>query len=65
MIVVNGDPMPWSEGMTVRDVLIERNYVFRMLIVRINGRLVPRAGFDTTLVPDGAEVDVVHLISGG
>lgn len=65
MIRVNGEPMDWHEGMTVRDVLRMRNYIFRMLIVRIDGSLVPKKEFDTALVPDGSSVDVIHLISGG
>lgn len=65
MILVNGDSIPWTEGMTVRDVLAAKNYVFKMLVVRINGRVIPRNEFDTAGVPDGAEVDVIHLISGG
>lgn len=57
--------MEWRMGMTVRDVLRERGYVFPLLIVRIDGRLVERTAYDTTPVPDGSEVDVLHLMSGG
>jgi len=64
-LVVNGDPLDWREGMTVRDVLSAKNYVFKLLIVKVNGALVPRGSYDETLVPAGATVEVVHLISGG
>jgi hypothetical protein len=64
MIVVNGDPMPWSEGMTVRDVLIERNYVFRMLIVRINAGLYPGPGSTPRWCLTGRS-GCGSLISGG
>jgi sulfur carrier protein len=65
MIVVNGDKMDWTPGMTVRDILKARNYVFRMLVVQVNGELVKRGTYDTAVVPDGATVDVIHMISGG
>ena len=65
MITVNGNTLPWREGMTVRDVLTAKGYTFRMLVVRINGTVVPKTGFDTAVIPDGALVDVIHLISGG
>lgn len=65
MILVNGDPMEWSPEMTVRDVIRERNYLFPLLVVRINGELVPRDRYDSVTVPEGAEVDVIHLMSGG
>ena len=64
-LIVNGDPLDWFEGMTVRDVLKAKNYVFKLLIVTVNGSLVPRGSYDTAVVPAGAEVKVVHLISGG
>jgi sulfur carrier protein len=64
-IVVNGDPLDWREGMTVRDVLKAKNYIFPLLIVTVDGRLVPRGSYDAAPVPSGADVKVVHLISGG
>jgi len=33
--------------------------------VFVNGELVPKAKYDTTQVPDGAEAKVVHQIAGG
>jgi len=64
-LVVNGDPLDWFEGMTVRDVLRAKNYVFKLIIVTVNGALVPRGSYDEAPVPAGADVKVVHLISGG
>ena len=65
MIVVNGEKMDWTPGMTVRDILRVRNYIFRMIVVQINGELVKRGTYDEAVVPDGATVDVIHMISGG
>jgi len=65
MIHVNREPLEWREGMTVRDVLKARNYVFKMLVVRVNGTVIPKSDFENALIPDGARVDVIHLISGG
>jgi sulfur carrier protein len=57
--------MPWREGMTVADVLAERKFIFPLLVVSINGQHVPREAFATAVVPQGATVVVVHLMSGG
>jgi thiamine biosynthesis protein ThiS len=65
MIRVNGDPMEWQEGMTVRDVIVARNYKFPLLIVTIDGHLVARTAYDATTIPDDATVRVLHLMSGG
>lgn len=65
MIIVNGDKLEWHDGMTIRDILNAKNYKFRMLVTKVNGILVKRADYDTTTVPDEADVKVIHLISGG
>jgi thiamine biosynthesis protein ThiS len=57
--------MAWRTGLTVADVLRERQFIFPLLVVSIDGRHVPREEFAATLVPDGATVVVVHLMSGG
>ena len=65
MIEVNGEKTEWSPGTTVEDVIIRKNYRFPLLIVRIDGKLVPRDRYAATPVHDGAVVDVLHLMSGG
>jgi sulfur carrier protein len=65
MIQVNGEPLEWHEEMTVRDVLIARKYIFPMLIITMNGTLVARKNYETTRVSDRADLQVVHLMSGG
>ena len=64
-ITVNGTPHPWREGMTVRDALRERKYGFPLVIIKLDGKLVPRGTYDVTVIPDGADLDVIHLMSGG
>jgi thiamine biosynthesis protein ThiS len=65
MIQVNGDPLAWTPDMTVRGMLRAKNYTFPMIIVTIDDRQVQRADYETTPVPDGSVVQVIHLISGG
>ena len=65
MIQVNGDPLEWRVGMTVHDILVARNYRFPLLIVTVDDTLIARQDYETVTVPDGANVKVVHLMSGG
>ena len=65
MILVNEEPLDWHEGITIRGVLKARNYRFPMLVIQVNGQLVPKSDYDTTTIPDEAVVKVIHLISGG
>jgi sulfur carrier protein len=52
-------------GMTVQDVLDALNFTFRMIVVKVDGVVVLQPDWDATEVPDGAEMQALHLISGG
>lgn len=64
-ITVNENIIDWEEGMTVAKVLKVMKYSFRMLIISIDGKVVPKDKYETTIVPEGANVKVIHLMSGG
>jgi thiamine biosynthesis protein ThiS len=66
MIRVNNQyDVEYRPGMTVQDVLGALKFSFRMIVVKIDGEVVLRKDFATTEVPDGAEMQAIHLISGG
>ncbi|MDR1842006.1 MAG: sulfur carrier protein ThiS [Holophagales bacterium] len=65
MLKVNGDPLDWRDGMTVQDILDVRKYKFPMLIVTIDGEHVSKEMYSSAKVPDGANVNVIHMLSGG
>lgn len=65
MIRVNGDPVAWHEGMSVADLLEQMKFKFPMLIVTLGEEHIPKAAYAETPVPDGTEVKVMHLLSGG
>ncbi|PKN71798.1 MAG: hypothetical protein CVU50_09995 [Candidatus Cloacimonetes bacterium HGW-Cloacimonetes-3] len=41
------------------------NYTFKMLVIKVNGNLIKKDDYDSTPIPQNAEVLVIHLISGG
>jgi sulfur carrier protein len=66
MIRVNDQyEVEYTQGMTVQDLLDSLKFSFRMIVVKVNGQVVLRKDFQATEVPDGAEVQAIHLISGG
>ena len=66
MIRVNDQyDVEYRPGMTIQDLLDALKFSFRMIVVKVNGQVVLRKDFETTEVPDGAEVQAIHLISGG
>ena len=65
MITVNGNVIEWFEGMTVTDVLSVMKYTFKLLVIHVNDEIIKRDEWPSTLIPQGAEVKVIHLMSGG
>ena len=65
MIKVNTDDHPWQSGMTVRNLLDEKVFTFRHIIVRVNGEYVPEEEYENHVIQDGDDVIVLHLMAGG
>jgi thiamine biosynthesis protein ThiS len=66
MIHVNDKfEIEWEEGMTVARLLERLNFSFPLIVVSIDGVLVPQDEYATRQVPEGAEVKVLHMTAGG
>ncbi|MCU0538603.1 MAG: sulfur carrier protein ThiS [Desulfobacterales bacterium] len=64
MIRVGGREHPWRPGLTVAALLAELSDT-ECPVVRINQSYVSRPRFESTLIPDGAEVFLIPMIAGG
>ncbi len=53
------------DKLTVSDMLKLRKFTFRMRIVKINGQLIPRNRYESTLINEGDNVQMIYLMSGG
>ncbi len=66
MIRVNDKfEVEWEEGMTVAQLLERLKFSFPLVIVSIDGVLVPKDEYATRQLPSGAEVKVLHMTAGG
>lgn len=64
-IKVNQETIDWEENLTIDRVLKIMNYTFKMIVVKVNGELVKKEDYDIKIIPEGAEVQIIHLIAGG
>ena len=64
-IEVNGKEVEFVEGETIGQLIKRMNFVFPLIVVKIDGELVKKPAFETTKFPDGATIQIIHLISGG
>ncbi|MCP4599347.1 MAG: sulfur carrier protein ThiS [Proteobacteria bacterium] len=65
MITVNKNEIDHEEGTTVALLLKRLDFIFPMLVVRINGAVIDRSEYDRTLIKDRDNIEVIHMISGG
>ena len=65
MITVNNTDHAFRPDMTIKSLMEEKNFVFPILIVKLNDRVVEEADFAATAVNDGDDVKVLHIFAGG
>jgi thiamine biosynthesis protein ThiS len=51
--------------MSITLIMDEKSFHYKMLIVKLNGILIPRESWPLTVVREGDRLDIIHLVSGG
>ncbi len=64
-VTINGQERRVPTGSTVGDFLTSRGYTVTMVIVELNGKIVPRDQSDRTVLSAGDQVELVHAVGGG
>ena len=54
-----------GETMSVTRMLELKRFSFRMRIIKVNGTLIPREKYDTAIISNGDNVQMLYLMSGG
>jgi sulfur carrier protein len=54
-----------ESNISIGELLRIKNYSFRMLVTKINDKLVKKEDRESTFIREGDEVTVLHMISGG
>jgi thiamine biosynthesis protein ThiS len=54
-----------ADQMTVSELLEEKNFTFKLLVTKVNGALIKKEERENTVINDGDDVMVLHMISGG
>jgi thiamine biosynthesis protein ThiS len=50
---------------TLADLILHKKFTFKLLVTKVNGRLVKKDERFNFIIRDGDEVHVLHMISGG
>jgi sulfur carrier protein len=54
-----------KESLSVNEMLLAKKFSFRMRIIKINGVLILKDKYDSTVIHDGDDVQMLYLMSGG
>ena len=63
-LMINGEQVE-ADGKTLSDYLKEAGYDTRGIAVERNGEVIPRSRYDSTILKDGDQVELVHCVAGG
>ncbi|MCB2208023.1 MAG: sulfur carrier protein ThiS [Bacteroidetes bacterium] len=54
-----------QDVLTISEILRLKNFTFKMMVVKINGKLIKKDRYTEAEVRDGDDVQIIHMISGG
>ena len=64
-IRLNGDPFEIANPLSISELLGHLNIDPRRVAVEHNLDIIKRARYDTTIINEGDEVEVVNFVGGG
>jgi len=65
MIKLNGDPHELAQPLSVSALLAQLEIDARRVAVELNLAVVKKAAYDSSLITDGDEVEIVNFVGGG
>ena len=64
-IELNNRSYPYREGATVGSLMVENNFDFSTIIVKINGNIIEENSWETMEIAVGDSVEIHHIFGGG
>lgn len=54
-----------KDRISIQELLDLKKYTFKLLVIKVNGQLIPRSNYAISFVKEGDDVVILHLMSGG
>ncbi len=64
-VTINGKPVSLPTGTSITDFIADKGFTAEMVIVELNGEIVPRPDYPRTTLEAGDRLEVVHAVGGG
>ncbi|MCX6254854.1 MAG: sulfur carrier protein ThiS [Bacteroidia bacterium] len=65
ILLNNREEVFGKETISVGEMLSLKKFSFKMRIIKINGVLISKEKYDSTIIHDGDNVQMLYLMSGG
>jgi len=65
-LVINGKETDSRDGLTVAELLVEHKVkIPEMISVEVNGRIIRRTTFDSTVLEEADRIEFLYFMGGG
>ncbi len=64
-VTINGKPVTLPEDATITGFITDKGFTAEMVIVELNGEIVPRPAYPETPLRSGDRLEIVHAVGGG
>jgi sulfur carrier protein len=65
IILNNNEELFEQQVLTVKDLLEVKKFTFKMLVIKINNKIIKKDDYSSAVIKNGDNVIVLHLMSGG
>lgn len=65
MITLNGQQTDIKDGVTLRELLLEKEFRLALVAVEYNGRILKKDEYEKTVLQNGDVIEVVAFMGGG
>ncbi|MCI6042000.1 sulfur carrier protein ThiS [bacterium] len=65
MVTVNGKSIGLSENITVSEYLKQNQYRPERIAIELNGSILPKSAYNSTILKDGDVMEIVSFVGGG
>ena len=59
------EEFPENDSICVSEMLELKKFSFKMRIIKVNGVLISKDRYDSAIIHDGDDVQMIYLMSGG
>ena len=65
MVTVNGKSIGLSKNITVSEYLKQNQYRPERIAIELNGSILPKSAYNSTILKDGDVMEIVSFVGGG